>query len=142
LCISFALILSNICAAQSLGPADFPAEVESGMPESFHDAWCKELKKTCRVRFSGRRMWVDDYAGISREQLESVRIDSDGNERYFYVGYQDKLGNKRIALFMFVHYRAAREFSAALSRWYEQDPRPYPNYRYPNSQGPQDTQGR
>ena len=46
------------------------------------------------------------------------------------------------ALFLFADNTAAQEFGNALSRWYEQDSRPYPNFREPGSQGPQDTQGR
>ena len=128
--------------ADSLGPADFPGDVMQGMPESYHDAWCKQLKKKCRVKFSGRSMTVDNYSGITREQLIATRHTWDGNEKYFYVSYKDSRNQERVALFLFVNWKAANEFGKALARWYEQDPRPYPNYRYPNSQGPQDTQGR
>jgi hypothetical protein len=129
-------------SAADFGPADFPGDVEVGMPKSYHDAWCRQLNKKCRVQFSGRSMTVDDYKGITREQLLGFRSDADGGERYFYVRYLNSQKQETTALFMFVHQGAAAEFGQALARWYEQDPRPYPNYRLPNSQGPQDTQGR
>ena len=37
---------------------------------------------------------------------------------------------------------AQANFVKAFLRWKNQTPDPVPNYRYPNSQGPQDTQGR
>lgn len=134
--------ISSPAIANDFGPADFPGDVEVGMPKSYHDAWCRQLKKECRVQFSGRSMTVEGYRGITREQLLGFRSDADGGERYFYVRYLNSQNQETTALFMFVHQGAAAEFGQALARWYEQDPRPYPNYRLPNSQGPQDTQGR
>ena len=128
--------------ANDFGPADFPAEVEDGMPLSYHDAWCRQLKKECRVKFAGRSMTVDGFKGIKREQLIDFRFDNDGDEYYYYVKYLNSKNKKVTALFLFKHWRASNEFSLALTRWQEQDPKPYPNYRYPFSQGPQDTQGR
>ena len=138
-------VLASLCLASmanDFGPADFPGNVEIGMPQSFHDAWCRQLNRDCRVRFSGREMTVDGFKGITREQLIGFRSDSDGNEKYFYVRYTNGEAKETTALFMFVNKGASAEFGKALVRWYEQDPKPYPNYRYPNSQGPQDTQGR
>ena len=132
--------ISNRAWAKDFGPADFPGKVESGAPHSVHDAWCKQLNKECRVKFQGRSMTVEGYKGITREQLLGFRSDSDGKERYFYVKYVNSSGLNTTALFLFVHKAAAAEFGLALSRWYEQDSKPYPNYRYPNSQGPQETQ--
>jgi hypothetical protein len=140
---AFILVFASIvnwARADDFGPADFPGEVESGMPLSAHDAWCKQLNKECKVKFQGRSMHVEGYKGITREQLIGFRSDADGNERYFYVKYLNSSGQDATALFLFVHKGAAAEFG--LARWYEQDSKPYPNYRYPNSQGPQDTQGR
>ena len=125
-----------------LGPADFNRNVEQGMPSSYHDAWCKQLNKNCRIKFSGRSMTVDDYEGITREQLIGFRSSLAGGERYFYIRYISKKKIPMNALFLFINTEAAYEFGAALGRWYEQDPRPVPNFRYPNSQGPQDTHGR
>lgn len=131
----------DLSEGSDLGPADF-GEVEAGMPSSYHDAWCRQLHKECRVTFSGRSMRVDNYKGITREQLQGFRTAQDGGERYFYVRYLNSKGKITNALFLFVHDKAATEFGYALGRWYEQDPRPVPNLRYPNSQGPQDTHGR
>ena len=128
--------------AQDFGPADFPAEIDAGMPRSYHDAWCRQLKKECRVRFEGRAMTVEGFKGIEREQLLGFKSDQEARERYFYVRYRNSNGNPSTALFLFVHDQAANEFARALSRWYSQDPMPGPNFRYPNSQGPQDTHGR
>ena len=126
----------------NFGPADFPSDIEEKMPSSYHDAWCKQLRKKCIVRFSGRSMKVDGYKGITREQFLGFRTALDGNERYFYVRYLNARKKPATALFLFVHHQAANEFGLALARWYDQDPRPVPNFRYPNSQGPQDTHGR
>ena len=123
------------------GPADL-GEIEEEMPSSYHDAWCKQLNRNCRVRFRGRSMTVEGFNGITREQLKGFRSNYDGGEHYFYVRYVNSKGRISNALFLFVHDGAANEFGYALSRWYEQDPRPVPNFRYPNSQGPQDTHGR
>tara|TARA_B100000965_G_C19454148_1_gene696679 strand:+ start:313 stop:885 length:573 start_codon:yes stop_codon:yes gene_type:complete len=135
--------------ANDLGPADFPGDIEEGGPRSYHDAWCRQLKKECRVRFSGRIMTIEGFKGIDRSQLISFRHDFDGGtfrfgkkEIYYYVDYLNSQKNKSTALFLFAHKTAATEFGEALVRWYEQDPRPKPNFRYPNSQGPQDTHGR
>lgn len=131
----------DITEGSDLGPADF-GDIEEGGPRSYHDAWCRQLRKECRVTFSGRTMKVDNYKGITREQLQGFRSAEDGGEHYFYVRYLNSKGKMTNALFLFVHGQAASEFGYALSRWYEQDPRPVPNLRFPNSQGPQDTHGR
>ena len=142
---SFLIAISSpLAIAQDFGPADFPGDTEKNAPKSYHDAWCRQLEKECRVIFSGRRMTVEGFRGIEREQLIGFRTERDikGKERYFYVKYLNNRGFESTALFMFVKKKASREFGLALSRWYEQDPKPYPNYRYPASQGPQDTHGR
>ncbi len=143
--LSFSIFLQpSLAIAQDFGPADFPGDIEKNASKSYHDAWCRQLEKECRVRFSGRRMTVEGFRGIEREQLIGFRTERDikGKERYFYVKYVNNRGSDSTALFMFVKKKAAREFGLALARWYEQDPRPFPNYRYPNSQGPQETHGR
>lgn len=129
--------------AGEFGGADFPASTKELMPKSKHSVYCRELNKTCEVRFENKSMTVAGYQGIDRSQFLRFRSDKDGHEDFlFYVDYIDGMGQPVTALFILSHQRAAREFGVALARWYEQDPRPYPNYRYPNSQGPQDTQGR
>ena len=133
--------------AQDFGPADFPGDIEEGSPRSYHDAYCRQLKRECRVRFNGRKMTVEGFKGIEREQLLGFWTEQEGGAaysrtRYFYVKYLNSRGKESTALFIFVKNEASREFGLALARWYEQDPRPFPNYRYPNSQGPQETHGR
>ncbi len=128
--------------ADDFGPADFPGDIESKGPLSYHDGWCRQIKKECRIRFQGRSMTVEGYKGIERDQLISFRTDFEGAESYFYVTYLNSRGKKTTALFLFSHRIASSEFGRALARWYKQDARPFPNYRYPNSQGPQDTHGR
>ena len=129
--------------AQEFGPADFPAdEVGKSMPETVHDAFCRKLGQECRVRFKGTSMTVDGYRGIERDQFLGFRSSADGEERYYYVRYLNSKGQEQEALFLFVNWGAASEFGQALARWYEQDARPRPNFRFPSSQGPQDTQGR
>ncbi len=135
-------VFSPSVIAEDLGEADFPADVEDPSPNSYHDAWCRKLKRECRVRFVGNAMRVDGFKGIKRKQLIGFRSDHDGQENYFYVKYLDSSNKPKNALFLFVHHAAAQEFSRALARWYEQDSKPYPNYRYPASQGPQNTYGR
>ena len=56
--------------------------------------------------------------------------------------YKTKNNEVREALFLFKNYKAQQGFSKSLMRWVEQTNQPTPNYRYPNSQGPQDTQGK
>jgi hypothetical protein len=125
------------------GDAEFPAGTFSDGPKSYHDAWCRRIKNKCRVRFQGPSMWVEGKGGITRAQLREIRRESDGyDEYYFYVDYTNKQNIPRTALFLFAHKEAAREFAKALFRFYDQDPRAIPNYRYPASQGPQETHGR
>ncbi len=134
--------------ANDFGNADFPSDVEVGSPKSYHDAFCRQLNRKCRVRFTGRKMFVEGFKGIERNQLIGYRSKTDIEvflgtmERYFYVDYMNSKGEKSTALFLFTHTGAAREFGLALARWHAQDPRPQPNYDFPNSQGPQDTHGR
>ena len=140
--LSANIIVTPNSYSQDFGPADFSDYNQVSMPISYHDAWCRQLKKECRVRFEGRAMTVEGFKGIEREQLLGFKSDQEARERYFYVRYRNSKGNPSTALFLFVHDQAANEFARALSRWYSQDPMPGPNFRYPNSQGPQDTHGR
>lgn len=107
--------------AADLGPADFPGDVDVGMPNSYHDAWCRHREIKCRVIISGRSMTIEGYRGIAREQLLGIRGEVDGKERYFYVKYLNSKGEETTALFMFASESAAGEFGEAFTRWYEQD---------------------
>ena len=40
------------------GDADFPIGLFEDGPKSYHDAWCRQIKNECRVRFQGKAMWV------------------------------------------------------------------------------------
>ena len=145
LIISFIFITNLIpldALANNLGPADFPADIEKHGPRSYHDAWCRQLNKKCRVVFSGRDMTVEGFSGISREQLIGFRKQREKKNRYFYVRYLNRDDVEVTALFLFSNRLASQEFGLALVRWYEQDPRPFKNFIYPNSQGPQETHGR
>ena len=143
LSLSCALILFCIPSlAQDMGPADMREDIHEAMPSSSHDAWCQKLHNKCKVVFQGDSMKVDGYKGIRRSQLTTFRINQDGGERYIYVDYIDSRRRARTALFLFANFKAADEFQRAIGRWWAQDPSPYPNYRHPNSQGPQDTHGR
>tara|TARA_B100001250_G_scaffold134510_1_gene115015 strand:+ start:228 stop:827 length:600 start_codon:yes stop_codon:yes gene_type:complete len=132
------------------GDADFREDIEALGSQSYHDAWCKKLRNNCRVRFQGRSMWVEGQGGINRAQLISVRREVEGtnwgnnpSEYYYYVRYlSSKTNQERVALFLFSKRKAARDFGKALYRFQSQEAKPIPNYRYPNSQGPQDTHGR
>lgn len=131
------------------GDADFPIDLFKDGPKSYHDAWCRTLKNKCRVRFQGPAMWVEGQGGIQRDQLISYRHNQDtagawggGNDHYNYISYISKSGVRREALFLFKNRNAQREFFTAFIRWKRQEALPIPNYKYPNSQGPQDTQGR
>ena len=127
---------------QNFGVADFPSENFKSSPQSYHDAWCRRINNKCRVRFQGEAMWVEGYGGIERSQLRNFRYDFDGNEHYHYVSYISKSGKPAEALFLFIHPTANQEFLRAFVKWRNQDPSPNPNYRYPASQGPQETHGR
>ena len=95
-------------------------------------------------------MWVEGVGGIYLDQFANYRYDTDrpnqaffgSGEHYNYITYTSKNGVKREALFLFANSKAQKDFSRALMRWVDQDGRPIPNYKLPNSQGPQDTQGR
>ena len=137
-----ALISAFIPVKADFGDADFPVDMFNSGPKSYHDAWCRRLKNKCRVRFQGPAMWVEGQGGIYRSQLLGTRYDFDGEEFYNYVSYLGNDGEKRHALFLFTNTLAQGEFMRAFLRWKEIDGDPIPNYRLPNSQGPQDTQGR
>tara|TARA_X000001036_G_C20557148_1_gene756826 strand:+ start:596 stop:1105 length:510 start_codon:yes stop_codon:yes gene_type:complete len=124
------------------GDADFPAGMFNDGPKSYHDAWCRKIKNKCRIRIQGQALWVEGQGGIYRSQFLQYRFDSDGGELYNYITYKNKKGQKRDALFLFANRKAQGEFIRAFIRWKDQKPQPIPNYRFPNSQGPQDTQGR
>jgi len=132
-----------IAKSGEFGRASLEAFPPEAMPTSKHNVFCRQLGHNCEVVFQGRVMKVVGYEGIDRSQLIRFRTDKDGHDDFmFYVTYRSNDGKNLSALFILGHQRAAREFGLALARWYEQDPQPYPNYRYPNSQGPQDIQGR
>ena len=128
------------------GDADFPIGYFDQGPQSYHDAWCRRIKQKCRVRFQGPAMWVEGQGGIQRDQFIEYRSDEDGKgwntEYYNYITYRSKNGELREALFLFANYKAHVDFIRAFSRWKKQVAKPIPNYRLPNSQGPQDTHGR
>ena len=129
-------------AKAEFGDADFPAGLFNDGPKSYHDAWCRKIKNKCRVRIQGQALWVEGQGGIYRKQFQKYRFDWDGDEFYNYITYKNKNNQRRTALFLFANRKAQGEFIRAFVRWKDQEPRPIPNYRLPNSQGPQDTQGR
>lgn len=132
-------------AQADFGEADFPSELFDQGARSYHDAWCGRINNKCRVRFQGKAMWVEGAGGIQRSQLVKFRYRDDGNEFYNYITYWPNSGKnsrQKEALFLFNNQGAQHEFMQALTTWYRQDPSPNPNYRYPASQGPQETHGR
>ena len=133
------------------GDADFPIGIFKDSPKSYHDGWCRAIKNNCRIRFQGKAMWVEGQGGIQRSQFIGYRygfeggISWSGNENgefYNYISYISKSGQSKEALFLFSKRQAQADFIKAFMRWRKQSPQPIPNYRYPGSQGPQDTQGR
>ena len=126
----------------NFGDADFPVGKFDGGPKSYHDGWCRKFANKCRIRFQGPAMWVEGQGGIQNSQFIRFRYEFEGNEHYNYVSYKDLNGNRREALFLFSNFKAHREFLKAFVRWQKQESLPIPNFRYPNSQGPQDTHGR
>ena len=124
------------------GEADFPIGMFENSPKSYHDAWCRKIKNKCRIRFQASAMWVEGQGGIQTSQYLRYRYDVDGREHYNYISYTAKNGQPREALFLFSNLKAQRDFVKAFFRWKKQKSLPIPNYRFPNSQGPQDTQGR
>ena len=137
-------------AKADFGSASFPEKYLESGPRSYHDGWCRFLQNKCRLRFQGNAMWVEGVGGIYLDQFLNYRYDKDvpkgifsgSGEHYNYITYMSSKGIKREALFLFANRKAQRDFSNALMRWVEQDGRPIPNYKLPNSQGPQDTHGR
>lgn len=136
------LLLSPGTAYADFGDADFPVETFQQGPKSYHDGWCRHIKNECRIRFQGPGMWVEGQGGIQSSQYISFRFDLDGAEYYNYLQYVSSSGQPKTALFLFSHSKAQREFVRALFRWKRQVATPVPNYRFPASQGPQDTHGR
>ena len=140
----------NNAVKADFGEASFPENYFLDGPKSYHDGWCRFLKNECRIRFQGNAMWVEGVGGIYLDQFANYRYDTDrpnqaffgSGEHYNYITYTSKNGVKREALFLFANSKAQKDFSRALMRWVDQDGRPIPNYKLPNSQGPQDTQGR
>ena len=129
------------------GDADFPIEMFDDGPKSYHDAACRSLKNKCRVRFQGTAMWVEGYGGIELSQFKSYRYDAECSgishrDYYNYITHQSKSGQLRQALFIFINRNTQQDFMKAFFRWKRQIAQPIPNYRLPNSQGPQDTWGR
>ena len=131
------------------GDADFPVDMFKDGPKSYHDGWCRFLKNKCRIRFQGRGMWVEGQGGIDISQYIRYRYDKDGGDgiyvdedHYNYITYRGQNGETKEALFLFGHQFAQRDFMRAFMKWKKQDSLPEPNYRYPGSQGPQDTQAR
>ena len=138
------------------GDADFPIDMFKDGPKSYHDSWCRSIEKECRLRFQGLAMWVEGQGGIQRNQLISYRYEQkktgaairipggtgDKATYYNYISYLSNSGRQKEALFLFSNTKAQKAFLSAFIRWRKQEPRPIANYRFPNSQGPQDTHGR
>ncbi len=129
-------------AMADFGDADFPIGLFMNSPKSYHDVWCREIKKTCRVRFQGPAMWVEGQGGIQISQYLLSKYEHEGGDHYNYLIYKSKDGIKKQALFLIRSNKAQRDFFKAMSRWKRQESLPIPNYRLPASQGPQDTQNR
>ena len=152
LLILLALFGFGLPLKADFGDAAFPIDFFKEGPQSYHDGWCRALKKKCRIRFQGPAMWVEGQGGIQRDQFIEYRFDEDydgpgffsvgSNDFYNYITYRSKNGQRREALFLFSNYKAQVDFIRAFTRWRKQVAKPIPNYRLPNSQGPQDTQGR
>ncbi len=140
-------------AKADFGDANFPEGTFDYSPKSYHDAWCRYINNECRVRFQKNAMWVEGKGGIYSSQFIKYRYDTDiktqglfsnsgQGEYYNYITYLSDKGEIREALFLFANRKAQGEFIRAFLKWKDQDGQPTPNYRLPNSQGPQDTQGR
>ena len=122
----FFMGISEDLLSGDLGPADFPSEAINSGPKSSHTAWCKQLNRNCVVIFDNEKMIVDNFKGIKREQFIDFRTSWDRNEMYYYVNYLNSENKKTTALFLFMNRKAAAYFGESLSRWYNQDPNPYP----------------
>ncbi len=118
--------ISEDLLSGDLGPADFPSEAINSGPKSSHTAWCKQLGRNCVIVFDKEKMIVDNFKGIKREQFIDFRTSWDRNEMYYYVNYLNSENKKTTALFLFMNRKAAAYFGESLSRWYNQDPNPYP----------------
>ena len=118
--------ISQDLISGDLGPADFPSEEINSGPKSTHTAWCKQLGRNCVIVFENEKMIVDDFKGITRNQFIDFRTSWDRNEMYYYINYLNSKNKKTTALFLFMNRKAAAYFGESLSRWYNQDPNPYP----------------
>ncbi len=140
------LALFGLPVRADFGDADFPVGFFDQGPQSYHDGWCRKIKQKCRIRFQGPALWVEGQGGIQKDQFIQYRSDEDGKgwnrEYYNYITYRSKNGQIKEALFLFSKYEAHIDFIRAFSRWRKQVAKPIPNYKFPNSQGPQETHGR
>ena len=64
LLLSLATLASPLKVLADFGDADFPSSAFSDGPKSYHDAWRRQIKNECRVRFQGSGMWVEGQGGI------------------------------------------------------------------------------
>ena len=117
LLLAFTLGTLAAPAKADFGDADFPIDMFSSGPQSYHDAWCRRINNKCRIRFQGKAMWVEGEGGIQRSQPRKFRFDVDGNEYYNYIGYESDSGAPREALFLFNNPGANREFLRAFLKW-------------------------
>ena len=129
-------------AFADFGDADFPIDFFDKSPKSYHDVWCREMEKECRVRFQGQAMWVEGQGGIDTSQYIILRYRYEDREHYNYLTYRTQNGIQKTALFLISNNNTQRDFFRAFQRWKDNDSLPIPNYKLPGSQGPQDTQGR
>ena len=139
-------------AKADFGDADFPIGFFSNSPKSYHDAWCKNIKNECRVRFQKSAMWVEGQGGIHTSQFISYRLHTEVStvgifqsptyKFLNYISYKSKNGQLREALFIFANSEAQTNFVKAFLRWRKQTNSPVPNYELPSNQGPQETHGK
>ena len=52
--VNLAFIIFGIASPvfADFGDADFPIDLFKNSPKSYHDVWCREIEKECRVRLS------------------------------------------------------------------------------------------
>ena len=136
------IFLSISPALADFGDADFPIDLFNKSPKSYHDVWCREIEKECRIRFQGQAMWVEGQGGIDSTQYIIYRYRYEDKEHYNYVTYKSKEGLQKTALFLISNNVTQRNFFRAMQRWKSNDYLPIPNYKLPASQGPQNTQGK
>ena len=122
----FSILLTFFIPVKAdFGDADLPVETINKGSQTFHDAFCLEVQKKCRVVFQRDAMWIEGQGGIKLNQFISYRSEIKrpffyGRGFYNYITYKSKDGDDKEALFIFINNDAQYKFMRKLRSWIDQ----------------------